>query len=229
LLVIVLALGGYVAYTFPGGDDEEQKPENQTSSANEGQESNNASEQFIDDLAKYSIEYPENWTLDRSTSNSVFLPEVEQSIVALTSDTGLEVKIEQNIGGRGGECELNAADSPHQIGNRCPTSETIFVEKTGNRALAIDSTKNSQSQERFREFDMFFTRTKYTEAETGITKYFFGLDRDSDIYPVEVSGPEMGQFVDFSVLSVYSEPDYDLPVDTGYYQNISTGQFGIIF
>ncbi len=224
LIIVIFGLIGGVGYYVYNSQKETNTLSGNSDSDNAKKSDENSNiKLYADEYAGYTIEYPVSWQVETSSEYSE-IGQSEVSTTKLTSATGLTLTFEHNFGGRGGDCPPGPNDSPHAPGNICQTSEIIFVEKTGNTVLGIDATVDAQSQGRFKDYDLYLVREKYTDpgASNPNTVYFSGLSVDTYSDVVKVSEPKMGLFVPFSIISQFSSPS----VSTGYYVDIKMSPKG---
>jgi hypothetical protein len=159
---------------------------------------------FTDNLANYSIIYPNNWSLEYD-EDFVNIEGQEGAIstdTTLVSDSGLKMIISfNNYGGKGGACEPDENDVPHASGNVCPTGETIFTEKT-------ESTYKYLEGESYKNASLYLIREKFTDSGDAKTVYYSGLtSSDTELFPTE---PSMGYYFASSGFSFIPGPDKDI-------------------
>ncbi len=156
---------------------------------------------YIDEIAKYSIQYPMTWQIKTEKADQFGDGTTPTVDTTLTAPSGLTLSFYVNYGGKGGMCVPEPNDVPHAPTNACNTSEVIFAEKTGklfkqgkeDKALTLTRIKHTYSSN--------------TQAGKG-TVYFSSLSSNE-----RSLGAEMGAYIDFGIVNWTDAKGLVLPID----------------
>jgi hypothetical protein len=222
MIAVLLAVVGFGGYYVWNENQDSESSEGERAVVSEDSQTSD-SPKFYDDVAMYSLDYPESWMLERTVEDSGYGDGSQVSTVELIAPTGLTMTLEHNFGGRGGYCEPAESDTPHSPTNTCETSEVIFAEKLEGTVLALNSEREATQSERFEDVGVYLVRTKKSSEST---KYSIGLNESKD--PIVINMPFMGLvMLDRTVLSYYSASDFDPPVSTtGAYIDVVMSEVG---
>ncbi len=165
---------------------------------------NNNNYRFTDTIGKYSLVYPDNWTV--VYEEDLYAIERQDgsagSTATLTANSGLKLLVSfENYGGKGGDCQPEIDDKPHASGNNCPTNEILYSEKTGETVENQNNTTSDKS-------DLYLTREKFTDSGDAKTVYYSGLTSgDKVLFPTE---PSMGYYFANSQFSFKPKLEEDI-------------------
>ena len=129
----------------------------------------------------FRFQYPANWKLQESLTD--IGRGHKEGKVAVTSPGGVVVTFEPNLGGKGGDCLPDPADTPHHTTN-CNTREVLSAERLPDASSAQRS--------------VYLYHTKYTPAGTA-TQTEYGIFIDTTKLP---PGPTIGAVFNFGIVAV---------------------------
>ncbi|MEO8862901.1 MAG: PsbP-related protein, partial [Candidatus Saccharimonadales bacterium] len=144
LVVVIIGLIGGIGYYVYSAQQKANTNLKQATNSTSAPTTKPKLNAYTDKLAGYTIDYPSNWKV-KTSSKYLEYAKADVSTTIATSDTGLTLTFEHNFGGRGGECPPAASDTPFATGNKCPTDEIIYAEKTGHTVLLLDSSMEHPS------------------------------------------------------------------------------------
>ena len=183
IVVIIGIIGGVGWYVWSQKKETDQASNpSSTPSANKSLESTSLKEYKNPDVY-LSFKYPENWTLKEELSDEE--RGGLEGYVTLKSPKGLVLHIDPNYGGKGGSCDEDPADKPHNTHN-CNTLEVLSKEKIPAKASGVNAEFNSQ--------DIYLFHVKFTEArQSGVPPAStYNVFLSNNKYEIDATEPIIG-------------------------------------
>lgn len=185
--ILVVAALSVVAYlAFKSSDTDKTDPN--TAAVGETEEDPEEAEPtmkvYDNPLAGFRFSYPDNWTLTEET----FIAE-EGGTVLVTTPSGLKLSISQNIGGKGGACDEDPTDKPHDTAN-CSTLEILSKEKLATKA------KNPETP------DIYLFEVKHTAARKDgvVPASSYNLYLSNNTYEIAATEPLIGAWTNEGII-----------------------------
>ncbi len=194
----ILSFAGWVVWNRSRQDDSSSysfsSTEEQNASSSEQQTTTYVD--YSNQDLNLSLNYPSSWTLGESISNTRGLG--SEGAITLTSPNGLILHINPNYGGRGGSCDGDPTDTPHDTKN-CGTLEILSKEKTG---LISDMAQDK---------DVYLYEVKYTagrqDGPTPDSIYSVFLSNNS--YLTDAQDPLIGAWFAQGLVSNVNQANID--------------------
>jgi hypothetical protein len=208
LLLLIFGVLGFSAYRVYTLNKPAQKQEQTSDTASEEKV---PGLKYTDEVAKFTITYPPTWKINTEKGDQFGDGESPTRITTLTAPSGLTLSFDVNYGGRGGDCQANVGDTPHNPQNACPTFEILSEEDTNNTLVSRELVPSSQGSDELVLKDINrkikLIRVKYTNGSE--TMYFSSLSQ----YDSELRKPVMGASVNFTILDWLSKDRSIAPLD----------------
>lgn len=187
IVILVVALLGVLGFVF--WQNFSKSPE--ASTQKDETTSTKFSKSYTSELGFFSIQYPDDWTLDIDDKVLDDNGEVVAEPASLVSPTGTILGINADNGiGRGGICAPEDSDIPFAAGNSCSSWQYLSVEKLPIGSVYYLTGKTSYDYE---EADVLLVSVHYGSKD-GAQKYLLGLEAAQPAgaaYP-RVDDPQMG-------------------------------------
>lgn len=211
ILIILIFLGlftgiGIIAYKKIVNNASEYPS---TSSQEETYEQSKAASKtkiYTNDEYGFSFLYPNDWDINIRVE-AAYEPGKQYYDIELETPNGNSMYVKADLGGRGGDCQPNDGDKPHQENNACPTWEVLNKERVTDTVRVLK--ERTSSGDKFFDVPLYVTDIKFTDENGtayGVCLNFADLRYyDSAEEALPLGSPKMGLYSKglLSPISVY--------------------------
>jgi hypothetical protein len=182
LIVIILGLLGFVGWYVHSAQSTTSKTLDNAAASSASPATTTGLKEYKNNQYGFSFSYPANWTIKEVFED--IGRGGKEGDVSVTSPNQTTVTFRADFGGKGGSCQENPADKPHQTEN-CNTLEILDIEQIAGKGIG--------------NYPLNLYKTRFTAG--GENKSEYGLFVDSGQYAATKKGPIIGAVFNIGLMN----------------------------